>query len=84
MMTGYEITCVNKNRNGLLVRIGGENWSLGIYDAVTKLISQQIRFYIHADGNDIEIGIRGEGSDAYLALEPDGFPVHQLMDLQSC
>jgi hypothetical protein len=84
MITGYEITCANKNRNGLLVRLGGENWSMGIQDAVTKLVSQQIRFYLHVDGKPIEVGIRGDGSDSYLVLEPDGFPLHQIMDLQSC
>ncbi|MFN8371443.1 MAG: hypothetical protein U0694_00990 [Anaerolineae bacterium] len=84
MMSGYEITCANKNPNGMLVRIGGDNWSMGIRDAVTKLISHQIRFYIRLDGSPLEIGIRGDGADAYLIVEPEGLPLHQVSQLQSC
>jgi hypothetical protein len=84
MMAGYEITCANKNRIGLLVRIGGTNWSLSLQEALTKLLSQEIRFYLMVNGKPTEVGIRGEGTDAYLALEPDGYPLHRITDLQSC
>jgi hypothetical protein len=43
MMSGLEITCVNKDRRGLIMRIGGENWSISIQDAITKLLSKQVR-----------------------------------------
>lgn len=83
-MSGFEITCANKNRSGSIIRVGGEGWSLAIGDAVTKLLSNQIRLTIRADGNMVDVGIRGSGTDAYLAIEPDGFPLHQLADLPSC
>ncbi len=83
-MSGYEITCANKNQNGLLTRVGGDNWSLGIQEAMTKLLSQQLRFYVQVDGTPTEVGIRGDGSETYLVLEPNGYPLHQLTSLQSC
>jgi hypothetical protein len=83
-VSGFEITCANKNRSGSIVRVGGVGWSLAIADAITKLLSSQIRLTIRIDGNMADVGIRGNGPDAYLAIEPDGFPLHQLADLPSC
>ena len=77
-MSGFEITCINKNARGLVARIGGEGWSLSAHDAVVKLISSQIRLIIHLNGETVQVSVRGEGFDAYLVLEPDGFPLHNL------
>ena len=83
-MSGLEITCVNKDRRGLIMRIGGENWSISIQDAITKLLSKQVRMYVRIDDSFAAVGVRGDGSDTYLALEPDGFPLHKIDGLQSC
>ena len=82
-MSGFEITCINKNSRGLVVRIGGSGWSLGAHDAIVKVISNQIRFTIRVNGTIVQVGVRGEGFDAYLVLEPDGFPLHNL-NFPSC
>jgi hypothetical protein len=83
-MAGYEITCVNKNRSGSLVRIGGDQWSLSVHEAIVNLLSGQLRLSIMIGGQMLEVGIRGDGPDAYLALEPEGFALHDLTDLPSC
>jgi hypothetical protein len=83
-MSGFEITCANKNRSGSIIRVGGEGWSLAVGEAITKLLSQQLRLTVRTDGKMMDVGIRGNGSDAYLAIEPDGFPLHNLADLPSC
>ena len=82
-MSGFEITCANKNSSGSVVRIGGEGWSLGAHEAIAKIISNQLRFTIHVDGNSVQLGVRGEGFDTYLALEPEGVPLHNL-NVPSC
>ena len=82
-MSGYEITCINKNARSMVIRIGGDGWSLGAHDAIVKLISSQIRLNIRANGKIVQVGVRGEGSDAYLVLEPDGFALHNL-EFPSC
>ena len=82
-MSGFKITCANKNANGLIVRITGEGWSLGVHEAIVKIISNQVRLAICIDGKLVQVGVCGEGFDAYLALEPDGFPLHNL-DVPSC
>ena len=82
-MSGFEITCANKNFRGFVVRIGGAGWSLGTHDAIVKILSKQIQLTIQIEGKFVQVGVRGEGADAYLALEPDGFPIHNL-DFPSC
>jgi hypothetical protein len=82
-MSGFEITCANKNSRGRVVRIGGEGWSLGVHEAIVKIVSNQLRFTIYVDGDLVQLGVRGEGFDAYLALEPEGSPLHDL-DIPSC
>ena len=82
-MAGYEITCVNKNFRGFIVRIGGDGWSLGTHEAIVKIISKQIQMMICVEDEYVEIGVRGEGFGAYLVLEPDGSPLHDL-DFPSC
>jgi hypothetical protein len=83
-MSGYEIRCGNRNLQGLLVRVGGVNWSISIRDAIIKMMSGEMLLNIMVDGEMREVGIRGEGFDAYLVLEPEGYPLHQLTDLGSC
>jgi hypothetical protein len=84
MMSGYEITCANKNRLGVIIRIGGAGWSLDGHEAIVKIMSGQLRLRIRVGGSYQDVGVRGEGMNAYLALEPDGFPLHELHDLPSC
>jgi hypothetical protein len=84
MLSGYTITCANKNQRGIITRVGGDGWSLDTHQAIVKILSEQIRLIIQIDGKYVEVGIRGEGSDAYLVLEPEGFPLHELPDLPSC
>lgn len=83
-MSGFEITCTNKNPNGMIVRIGGQGWSLSVYEAIAKLVSQQVRLNLLLDDQYVEIGVRGEGSNAFLVLEPDGKPLHEIRDLTGC
>ena len=67
------MTCVNKNARGLVERIGGDGWSLGTHEAVVKVISKQVRFIIRINGKYVQIGVRGEGFDAYLKALRDDF-----------
>lgn len=82
--TGYEIICANRNVRGVIVRVEGEGWSLSTYEAIMKILSGQIQITIRINGVFQHVGVRGSGSDAYLALENDGYPLHNLPDLQSC
>ncbi len=82
--SGYEITCTNRDARGVMLRIGGGGWTLTVHEAIVKIISQQLRLNIAVDGRLLDVGVRGEGFDAYLAIEPDGFPLHHLTDLPSC
>jgi hypothetical protein len=84
MMSGFEITCVNKDQHGMIVRVGGEGWNIGIRDAILDIIGQRLRLYVHVDDKFVDIGVQGEGFDAYLALEPDGLPLHEVTSLPSC
>jgi len=84
-MSGFQITCANRNLNGTIIRIGGDGWSLSTYDAIMKLMSKQLRLNILIGDTRYDIGVWGEGSDAYLALEPDGRPLlHEIDGLLSC
>ncbi len=83
-MTGFEITCANRNPQGLIVRIGGDGWSLDTHEAIVRVVSSQLQLRIRVNGSSVQVGVRGEGFDSYLALEPDGFPLHSLNDLPSC
>lgn len=82
-MSGFEITCINKNPRGLVVRIGGAGWSFATHDAIVKIISRQIGFTVRVNGDPVQVGVRGEGFDAYLVLEPAGVALHDL-DIPSC
>lgn len=83
-MSGFEVTCVNRNSRGLLTRVGGDNWSMSIQEATMKILSHQVRLYIILEGTELDIGIRGKGSESYLSAEPDGIPLHTVIGLQSC
>jgi hypothetical protein len=83
-VSGLEITCLNKDHRQLIVRLGGDGWTMPIQEAIVALISRQLRLHIRVNGAWQDVGVRGEGFDSYLALEPDGFPLHNLVDFQSC
>jgi len=84
MASGYEVTCANKNQNGTIVRVGGAGWSLSCQEAIHRIIARQLRLYIFIGDEAFTIGIRGEGNNAYLALEPDGRALHTIVELPSC
>lgn len=84
MNSGFQVICANKNMNGSIVRIGGDGWSMEIHDAILKMLTGQLRLTILIGNNRFDIGIRGEGTHAFLALEPDGKPLHEVDGLQSC
>jgi hypothetical protein len=81
VISGFEVTCGNKDPRGIIIRIGGEGWSLPVQEAIMKILSEQLRLNIRVEGKLVDVGVRGEGPDAYLALEPDGDPLHDLTDL---
>jgi hypothetical protein len=84
MMSGFEITCANKSPGGQVIRVGGEGWSYETHEAIKKILTQQIRLKIRVDEQEMEVGVRGQGTHAYLVVEPDGYPLHDLHDLPSC
>lgn len=84
MASGFQITCANKNPNGVIVRVGGQGWSLSIHEAIMKISSQQLRLYICQGDEYFDIGVRGEGTGAYLVLEPNERPLHEVVGLPSC
>jgi hypothetical protein len=84
MPSGFPVTCANKNQQGVIVRVGGPGWSLPPQEAIQKIDSNQLRLYILIGNEYAEIGVRGTGFDAYLALEPSGTPLSEVAELQSC
>lgn len=82
--SGFQITCANKNQNGTIVRVGGSGWSLSLHEIIVKIISNQRRYSIYIGDTQYEIGVRGDGGNAYLVLEPDGKPLSEIDGLQSC
>jgi hypothetical protein len=84
MASGLEITCANKNNQGVIVRIGGPGWSLSTHEAIMNLLNKEICLHLYIGNASFDIGVQGEGNNAYLILEPDGTPLHQLDQLQSC
>ena len=83
-MTGFQITCANKNTQGVIVRVGGPGWSLEAHEAIMRLITHRVRLYILLGNTHYDIGVRGAGAHAYLALEPDGRPLADIDMLPSC
>lgn len=84
MSSGFQVTCVNKNRNGTIVRLGGPGWSLSHHEAIHKLICGQLRLHIYIADMCFDIGVRGDGDDAYLVLEPEGTALDSVEELFSC
>lgn len=84
MTSGFQITCANKNPNGIIVRIGGQGWSLSLHEAIVRIISGQIRLYILIGDEYFDIGIRGDSTNAYLVLEHNEKPLHDIEGLHSC
>ncbi len=84
MASGFEITCANKNPHGVIVRVGGQGWSLSIHEAVLRISIQQLRLHICLGNEYFDIGVRGDGTSAYLVLEPDGTHLNEVAGLPSC
>lgn len=84
MASGFEIRCINKNPQGVIVRVGGAGWSLSAQEAIAKFLSQQLRFNLLLGEKYVDIGVRGEGVDAYLTVEPEGYPLHEIVGIPSC
>ena len=81
---GFQILCANKNIHGMIVRLNGTDWSLSHQEAIQKITGNQIRLHIFVGDESFDIGVRGEGNNAYLVLEPQGSPLHELEGLESC
>lgn len=84
MSTGFQITCANKNLNGTIVRVGGSGWSLSHNDAIIKISENQLRLHIFIGDESFDIGVRRDGKDVYLVLEPEGKALHEVEGLMSC
>jgi hypothetical protein len=84
MPSGFQVTCANKNQQGVIVRVGGPGWSLSHHEAIRKIDSRQLRLYIFIGDVSFDIGVRVMGNDAYLVLEPDGKPLSEVVELRSC
>ena len=84
MPSGYQITCANKNQSGIIVRVGGPGWALSHYNVIIRIIENQLRFHIFIGDDSFDIGVRGDGRDAYLVLEPEGKALHEVEGLKSC
>ncbi len=84
MASGFEITCANRRADGTIVRIGGQGWSLSVQEAIIKIVIGQLRLNLLLDNTFVAVGVRGDGSNAYLALEPDGRPLSAVDGLPSC
>ena len=83
-LSGFQVTCANKNLNGTIVRIGGPGWTLSHTEAIFRLQESQLRLYISIGNRSFDIGVRGTGHDSYLVLEPDGEALHDIEGLVSC
>lgn len=83
MVSGFQITCANRNANGVIVRVGGQGWSLSIREAIVKISSQQLHLNIRIGNEYFDIGVRGDGTSAYLVLEPDARPLHEVAAIPS-
>lgn len=84
MSSGFQVTCANKNRNGTIIRLGGPGWSLSHHEVIQKISSNQLRLHIYIGYTCFDIGVRGDGDDAYLVLEPEGIALASVEELFSC
>lgn len=76
--------CANKNLTGVIVRVSGVGWSLSLREAIYRLNSRQIRLFITIGDETFDIGVRGEGDDAYLVLESKEKALSDVAGLKSC
>ena len=84
MPTGFQVTCANKNQQGVIVRVGGPGWSLSLSEVIQKIDGQQLRLHIFIGDEVFDIGVRVADNDAYLVLEPDATPLSEVSELKSC
>lgn len=84
MISGFQITCANKNLNGTIVRLGGPGWSLSHREAIHRILGNELRLHIFIGDESFDIGVRGEGDDAHLVLEPEAKALHEVEGLASC
>ena len=84
MPTGFEVTCANKNQQGVIVRVGGPGWSLSLQEAIQKIGGKLLRLHIYFGDEGFDIGVRFVDNDAYLVLEPDAKPLSEVLELRSC
>ena len=54
------------------------------HEAIVMLVTKRLRLHIVVGDMHYDIGVRGEGVDAYLVLEPDGQPLREIDELPSC
>lgn len=83
-LSGFSITCANKNQSGKIIRIGGQGWSLEIRDALKRIIDNTIKLNITIGNSTYYIGIRGNGDNIYAVLEPGGKRLDDIDGLHSC
>jgi hypothetical protein len=84
MSAGFHVTCANKDIRGNIIRVGGPGWSLSVHEMVVKIVTGQLRFMVKVGDADYDIGVRGEGQQAYLVIESTGQALHDLDGLLSC
>ena len=84
MASGFQVTCANKNQQGVIVRLGGPGWSLSRQEVIQKIDRNELRLHIFIGDTSFEIGVRGSGNNAYLVLQPDSTPLVDVAELQSC
>jgi hypothetical protein len=84
MTAGFQILCANKNPQGLIMRLGGDGWSLSHHQAIVGLLHKRLRLHIFIGNESFEIGVRGDGMDSYLVLEPNGERLSEVEGLRSC
>ena len=83
-LSGFEITCANKNQQGMIVRLGGQGWSMSLHEAILGLVHNRLRLCILIGNTYFDIGIRGDGNDSYLVLEPEATLLSEVDGLESC
>ena len=81
MVTGFQITCANKNLNGTIVRVGGPGWSLSQREAIQKIIGNELRLHIFIGDDTFEIGVRGEVMTLIWYSNQKQKPFMKLRDL---
>ena len=83
-MSGFHVTCINRNPAGLIIRIGGADWSMSLAEAISGLVYKRLRLTILIGNEYFDIGLRGQGSNTYLVVEPEGKALAVIEGLYSC